>query len=473
MRARNQTEVLTGQIGGRPFSGREAWSLRLNRYTALVPKLLRSQDVIKQALQELLDSLPKRILLDLLARKVKEVGLDMPRDVIEALAEHILTMQEGCFVWHDAPDSEDRNIKLRLTKEDIQEIDLKLEKVIKALPEVIESAADKTSYEVFKRLREKWDMEYAAQQYTLESFRYGMEERWGRSLDYLRMLLTSCRDIGHQTMKRYGKSKSKQNMYRRWVLVRLHTRACQVTDEIICLLENGFADGAIARWRTLHEISIVAALIADGDEDLAERYILHDAVEVKRQADDYEETQVPLGFSPLGKRHRRNIEQQFEEALNRFGTTFAHPYGWAAKHLNLKKPTFKDLQEAADRAGMSSHYKIASFNVHASARSLFFNLASIGDQTIFLAGRSNTGLVDPGERTAHTLALITSLYVGHTSNIDRILELKVILRIRDAVGPALRRANKGLERDERARKIKLAERRERRANKLNSAIRAN
>ncbi|MDP2029191.1 MAG: DUF5677 domain-containing protein [Thiobacillus sp.] len=429
--------------------------------------------MIKQALQEILDSLPKRILLDLLSRKVKEVGLNMPREVIDAFAEHILTKQEGSFVWHDSPDSENRNIKLEFTKEDIQEIDLKVEKTIKAIPEAILEASDRTSYQIFKRLREKWDMEYAAQQYVQESFRYGMEERWGRGLDYLRMLLTSCRDIGQQTMKRHSKSKSKQNMYRRWVMIRLHTRACQVSDEIICLMENGFADGAMARWRTLHEISIVAALIADGDEDLAERYILHDAVEVKRQADDYDETQVPLGFSPIGKRHRRGIEQQYEAALNRFGTTFAHPYGWAAKHLNLKKPTFKDLQEAADRAGMSSHYKMASFNVHASARSLFFNLASIGDQTIFPAGRSNAGLVDPGERTAHTLALITSLYVGHTLNIDRIIELKALLRIRDAVGPALWGANKRLERDEQARNIKLAERRERRANKLNSTIRAN
>lgn len=429
--------------------------------------------MIKKALQELLDSLPKRILQDLLARKVKEVGLHMPREVIDAFAEHILTKQEGSFIWHDAPDAENRNIKLEFTKEDIQEIDLKVEKTIQAIPEAILEATDKASYQMFKSLREKWDVEYAAQQYVQESFRYGIEERWGRGLDYLRMLLTSCRDIGQHTMKRHSKSKSKQNMYRRWVMVRLHTRACQVSDEIICLMENGFADGAMARWRTLHEISIVAALIADGDEDLAERYILHDAVEVKRQADDYDETQVPLGFPPIGKRHRRDIEQQYEGALNRFGTAFAHPYGWAAKHLDLKKPTFKDLQKAADRAGMSSHYKMASFNVHASARSLFFNLASIGDQTIFLAGRSNAGLVDPGERTAHTLALITSLYVGHTLNIDRLIELKALLRIRDSVGPALRSANKGLERDERARNIKLAERRERRANKLNSAIRAN
>lgn len=57
----------------------------------------------------------------------------------------------------------------------------------------------------------------------------------------------------------------------------------------------------------------------------------------------------------------------------------------------MKKPTFKDLQEAADRTEFSS--------VHASARSLFFNLASMGSSEVLLAGRSNAGLTEPGERT--------------------------------------------------------------------------
>lgn len=424
--------------------------------------------MIQQALEEILKSLPKRILRKLLARKVREVGIDMPAEVIDAFAEHILTRQEGNFVWHDAPGSQDRHLNLELTKEDIREIDQEIERTINAVPEAILLAANKTSFQVFKRLCENWDIEHAAQQYVVENFRYGMEERWGKGLDYLRMLLTSCREMGQRTLRRHNKSKSKRNMYRRWVMARLHARACQVSDEIICLMENGFADGAMARWRTLHEISIVSALISDGDEDLAERYILHDVVEVKRQADDYDATQVPLGYPPIGKRHRRDIERQYEAALNQFGATFAHPYGWAAKHLNLKKPTFKDLQEAADRASMSSHYKMASFNVHASARSLFFNLASIGDQAVLLAGRSNAGLVEPGERTAHALTLITSLYVGPTSDISQIAELEVLLRIRDAVSPALQRADKTLMRDEQARQKELAERRRKRANKFNS-----
>ena len=107
---------------------------------------------------------------------------------------------------------------------------------------------------------------------------------------------------------------------------------------------------------------------------------------------------------------------------------------------------------------MNSYYKLASFNVHAGARSLFFNLRSINGEEILLAGRSNAGLVEPGVRTAQTLALVTGLYAAQTNDLDRLTEFKVILRIRDAVMPALKSADAVLHDDEMAQRAKLAKR---------------
>ncbi|WP_217430933.1 DUF5677 domain-containing protein [Sphingomonas bacterium] len=52
-------------------------------------------------------------------------------------------------------------------------------------------------------------------------------------------------------------------------MLHLHARACQVVFEIITLMENGLADGAMARWRTLHEITVVATILAEHGEELA------------------------------------------------------------------------------------------------------------------------------------------------------------------------------------------------------------
>lgn len=411
--------------------------------------------MIKQGLKKILKALPKTVLSKLLARKAKEAGLKIPFKAVDAFAEHLLSGEKAQFVWDDAK-IKTKLLKLAITED---EVDAAMTKVWDALPETVLKASEVASDRMFKIFCERWPAEHAAQQYEIAGFKERMEERWGEGLSYLRMLLTCSRDIGQETLQRHNKSKSKQRVHRRWVLLRLHARACQVTDEIICLMENGFADGAMARWRTIHELFVVAALIADGDEDLAERYIIHDAVEVKRQVDEYEETQVPLGFAPIGKRMRKTIELRYQAVFDRFGKEFTYPYGWAAQHLGQKKPTFKDLQIAANRTSMNSHYKLASFNIHAGARSLFFNLSSMGDHDVVLAGRSNAGLVDPGERAAQSLALITSLYVGETTDLDRIFKLDCLLNMRDAVAPSLEKAAQSLLHEEQARQKLLVRKR--------------
>jgi Family of unknown function (DUF5677) len=404
---------------------------------------------LDKTIREAITTLPRSILQKVLARKITESGVAMPANVLTALAEHILSKSESVFEWDDGS-GVDRKLSLEFTKEDAEYLDEEINRVLSEIPSIAQSAMTSAGKSLFSSLVRKWKVEHASQNHELGLFRTHLEERWGKGLNYLRMLLTCCREMGLEASQRYRRSKAKSFHHRRWVLERLHVRACQVSDEIICLIENGFADGAMARWRTLHEISVVASLIADGDEDLAERYILHDAVEVKRQADEYEQSQVPLGAKKIAKRERRSIDSDYAAVLGRFGASFAHPYGWASKHLNHKKPTFKELHTASGKSGSSSYYKLASFNIHASARSLFFNLSSIGDEPILISGRSNAGLRDPGELTAYALTLVTALFVDSGSNTDRLVMMNCLLEIRDAVSPSLRRSERELAHDEMA-----------------------
>lgn len=404
---------------------------------------------LQKEIRQTVSKVPEAVLRKMLAQKVEEAGASMPPEALDSLTKHILSRKEGGFVWDDGS-GEDRTVSLAFSAADVKELEDEMARIYGELPSLVDSTTQWASKKLFRSLTLKWGAEHAAQLDELDQFRSDLEDRWGDGLNYLRMLLTSFREMGRNASRRFSRSKAKSYRYRRWVLERLHVRACQVSDEIICLLENGFADGAMARWRTLHEISVAASLIADGDEDLAERYILHDAVEVKRQANDYNESQVPLGARPLGKRQSKSIETDYANVIARFGPTFARPYGWASKHLNQKKPTFKDLQFAAGRADSSSYYKLASFNVHAGARNLFFNLSSIGDDVMLISGRSNAGLSEPGELTAHALALVTSLYADSGSNLDRIMLMNCLLQIRDAVAPSLRKAERQLARDEHA-----------------------
>jgi hypothetical protein len=68
--------------------------------------------------------------------------------------------------------------------------------------------------------------------------------------------------------------------------VRLHSRACLVASEVRALLASGHPFGAQARWRTLHELGVVAFILRMSDKEVAERYLLHEVAQADYNARD-------------------------------------------------------------------------------------------------------------------------------------------------------------------------------------------
>ena len=172
---------------------------------------------------------------------------------------------------------------LTINDSDLEEVIRGLERFYEEqLPALLPSMAGKIAKNVLKNLKSQWPKENSLQETDILEFRKRMEGRWGKPLGQLRMLLTMSREWCQEINVRESHRRKHKNSRSRKLLIRLLVRACQVTDEILCLLENGFADGAMARWRTLHEIAVVAAVILQHGDDIAERYIDHQAVESKR-----------------------------------------------------------------------------------------------------------------------------------------------------------------------------------------------
>ena len=55
-------------------------------------------------------------------------------------------------------------------------------------------------------------------------------------------------------------------------LQHIHGRVCQQFAEVLCLMENGFADGAYARWRSMFELCCTATFISEQGEQIAKQY---------------------------------------------------------------------------------------------------------------------------------------------------------------------------------------------------------
>lgn len=59
------------------------------------------------------------------------------------------------------------------------------------------------------------------------------------------------------------------------------------------------AQGARARWRTLHELAVVSAILGTGDDELSERLLLHAAAEAYEDARLHEKHRSRTGREPL------------------------------------------------------------------------------------------------------------------------------------------------------------------------------
>ena len=98
-------------------------------------------------------------------------------------------------------------------------------------------------------------------------FEYNMYRRWGKALDALEMLILLSFECGDAFNSFFREKAVSENDLVFEVLTRIHARACQVAYEIFTLLKAGYADGAHARWRCLHELTVIGVFIAESGQE--------------------------------------------------------------------------------------------------------------------------------------------------------------------------------------------------------------
>jgi hypothetical protein len=403
-------------------------------------------DTLQQLLNQVLEGVPAILLQKLISNKLEKQGISLSADLSKKLAQHILSRTGKPFKYRSRKHS--GNINLAFDDSDADEISRSFDHFVEEqLPKLLPEVAHRVSKIVFKHLMSSWQAEYTQQGADVAGFRQRIEEDWGKPLAQLRMLLTMSREWCQWAHTRYESQKDNKNRQLRKLLIRLLVRGCQVTDEIVCLLENGFADGAMARWRTLHEIAVVAAVISQHGEDIAERYLDHQAVESKRALDKYLACYKDLGYKPMPVGEQKKILKAYDEAIATYGPSFKGEYGWAALHLNNPRPTFVDLEKAAGCAEMRSYYQMGNDNIHAGIKSMFVRLG-LPDYDSLLSGRSNLGLMEPGQNAAHTLTQLSAIVCLSEPKMDDLVAGDMMRMLRDGVPQSFYQADKRLRQNE-------------------------
>jgi hypothetical protein len=269
------------------------------------------------------------------------------------------------------------------------------------------------------------------------------------------MLVTMARELGDNINYDVRHNPGSSNFILVDVLTRLHARSCQVAEEIIVLLETGFANGAMARWRTMHEIAVTTAFISDHGNACAQRYTDHQIVESYKGALEYEDIHAKLGYDPITSKDMNKIRKQYDNVIKKYGKVYGAQYGWAAKDLNGKQPTFKEIEKAARIDYLRGHYRMASHGIHANPKGIFFSMTSTFPTEVLLAGASNAGLADAGDGVAHSLMMVSATLLSLSPTFDHQVAIRTMGLLREEIGKSFLRSHQKLYRDEE--KLRAAE----------------
>jgi hypothetical protein len=308
-----------------------------------------------------------------------------------------------------SPDDDDPFLReivdgLEVEGKPADEIDRELQA---ALPQATANAAAR----LLERLKARSGGMLADRRHIARGFLKRQREKWGTPLDQLFMLLEAAREAGEEYNRSFEAIAAAEQDFLFDAIRRLHARACLVAGEVLWLMEGGYASGAMARWRTLHEIAVVGRFLREKGNDVAEKYLLHHVVDTLKAAEDFQKHCSTLDYEPFSTQELGRMRTDRDKLCWRFGKEYKEQWGWAAEALKPKAANFTEIEAAVSLEHYRPFFKLACHSNHAGSKGIQFDLGNAlnpRDSDIMLAGPSDAGLCDPGTCTAVSILQITT-----------------------------------------------------------------
>jgi len=380
---------------------------------------------------------------EIVRTKLQNAGITVSSEQASKILDKL---KDGKFEFEVEDEQVDRAILQEEAEHDLRLVFSgdEVDEIVKQMPDVVQQTVDGFAKLMLKRIRKELASHVSGHLSDRDNFKRRLWRHWKKPLELFHVYLGICNEAGAEFNKLYRRQAAKKNDVVFEVLIRLQARGCQIALEVVTLLESGLADGAHARWRSLHEVACVAMFIKHHDQELANRYLLHDFVQSRKSANRYQEWSQALGHRRLSKRALASQERRYQMVINQFGKDFSGDYGWAAEKLAKQKPTFADIEKAVGLEKLRPYYRMASDNVHANARAIRFKLGLPDGDVMLLAGASDAGLADPGDGAAMSLLQLTTALLTSKPNIDSLVMCAMLTNLRDQIGTEFLKAHKAL-----------------------------
>lgn len=299
------------------------------------------------------------------------------------------------------------------------------------LPGLLDGLSSSITSDMLKRAPKRIkEMRREERRFELRNYR-----RWKRGFDRLLLIIEISMELGSLVKDELG---AEFQTSKAQALISLHARSLIVSRECLALMKAGYADGALGRWRTLHEIATVATFISSNDEQTAARYLVHRDVMSARAMNSYVEHQERANLTPVSEEDLAEAKARKDEILKHYGEEMQSEWGWAYPIIQTKRPKFTDLEKYCELDHWRPRYKWASEDTHGLFRPSQVLLASVERQEeVILAGASNSGMVDPCQMVAITTHLAAGSLLSLSDSLDFLAMIQVMGIISDQIGPLM------------------------------------
>jgi len=222
------------------------------------------------------------------------------------------------------------------------------------------------AFECMKRFYNISDIVLAGEAVSDEITGNDMRRYWELVLAKTRLLVLLSIQVHHSVEGDYrqGRYKGREDLVK--ALLILHGKACQVSNEIIVLVSNGYSSGALARWRTLFEINVFSKLLMKYGNELAHRFLEYRKMDLcGLYLDSYPSFAERLGLRKLDDTEVQKYKDVKIKLMKDFDEKFVQNNGWAKTVERNTK--FTNLADKAGLGDLKFLYEFTSLHIHPGA----------------------------------------------------------------------------------------------------------
>lgn len=293
--------------------------------------------------------------------------------------------------------------------------------------------------ELFRNIEEDEAEIYSALSRLDAEHRSHLRPFWGAPITALAVFVDHCRSIPssiEQSVEYYrakvdDSSAGDESDYqtKAFALNRVYDRAMKTAAEIVHLLKGGYSDGALARWRALHELATVASILGESPATISRRYLDHHVIDAFKKADLHRRYADEIGECALSEQECDTLRSAADEKVEMYGEKFKGAYGWAQPLFSATEHiTFRKLENLAKLDHQTFHYKVSCEFIHAGSIGCFFSLGSFHEGSI-VDSASLIGLEVAGRLTCQTLIHIAATRLTFVSTVDTLIMFELFRRL--------------------------------------------